>query len=952
MIIEQAYFGEKNNAHDLIASSFENRQLLNKLLPLTDKPAGMSKIRDYYSGYSFDEYYVFLKTFPDNTTHRSGMVFSHALIISQNNIEHLNNISEIFKKFITTPDKTTQNLPSLFIEDLILSSFERKAPQGVLNSLANMLIDSEKTVVWIGYNHFNEVIIDLWYNLMPTIRKNFRFRLSGSPNDIAGKEKEKDYTLVYTPEKNEHRWQKFKKVRFTDNTEPKGIAEKFLLNKNSDNYFKDFIFNLDIIIEKPFTLKKIAECYEILQKSKTDKKFINLAIRKIAYLTPSKKSAIKIKQKTIEQFLNMLENGDYKNILAIRDNPFSKFENGENQAKDSVIKWFKKKFNINSNQDLVGIIEIISDCYELEKNVSTWWKSVVINILKAHYKKVDHLLADFTWKIWKRKPELIRKMEHLLPSDSENKFFASFPVSSNRNLFENITQLSVKKRWYILHAVTLFHYLPIREAIINHLEFENSKNNSEGLKHIANLAGYKEFLNNAVKIDNKKLHYLCSKLCVKKPSLFSEIDLYNKNWQTIWYHSILKTNKIEYGISNISKYVFLLMDMIIDELYVNNELLKLIASSEYADIYEYPKREVLWEKLNNDIKPYFLKKTTLSVAFNINKTNIISLEKPLKTYLYKEEIKNLLFSSSKVTVFNKLKYLEKTEQLNETVLINIIHKDIDSITSHDSDYIGNIINTNNWKIAADVIYELKWKNEKLNIAYNLCKKQYNWFKNTKNLIKAQSIEKNKNNYPKIFISYNHNDNEVAKAIKKRLEVENFQVIIDYEKMKTNQLIENFIKECIKESGVTLSIVSTNSLISAWVAMETIYSFYDEAIRNRYFIPCYITKNFLNRKFVDNALDKIEKEINEIDKIIKERINKNIGTEDLEPEKTRYRDLKHKLPQIINRLKESFCLDLTNSNFENGIEKVINDLKNHFNSLENESFKKSVELLSEIKKQNS
>lgn len=179
---------------------------------------------------------------------------------------------------------------------------------------------------------------------------------------------------------------------------------------------------------------------------------------------------------------------------------------------------------------------------------------------------------------------------------------------------------------------------------------------------------------------------------------------------------------------------------------------------------------------------------------------------------------------------------------------------------------------------------------------------------------------------KVFISYNHKDQTIALKIWKVLVENGIEAIIDKDKMQTGQDIEQFIIYCIQESGITLSLISTNSLMSAWVTMETMISNVDEKIRGRYFIPCYIDKEFIDRNFTGLALGKIEKELNEISHLMKSALDNGWGIEDLQSERTRYIKMKANLPEIIGKLRSVLCIDLTPDNFDNGMQKIIGDLK--------------------------
>ena len=182
-----------------------------------------------------------------------------------------------------------------------------------------------------------------------------------------------------------------------------------------------------------------------------------------------------------------------------------------------------------------------------------------------------------------------------------------------------------------------------------------------------------------------------------------------------------------------------------------------------------------------------------------------------------------------------------------------------------------------------------------------------------------------NHFPKIFISYSYKDHQVALRIKQKLTKVGLEVIIDVDAMYTGENIAGFIKKCMQQSGITLSLVSPNSLMSAWVAMETIWSTYDETLRGRYFMPCTIDNSFFKYSFTDEALDVLDDQTTEIKNTIMGRLQKGRGIEDLTEELTRINRLKNELPAIVGKLKNSLCVNLNGDNFEHGMDKVINDI---------------------------
>ena len=203
--------------------------------------------------------------------------------------------------------------------------------------------------------------------------------------------------------------------------------------------------------------------------------------------------------------------------------------------------------------------------------------------------------------------------------------------------------------------------------------------------------------------------------------------------------------------------------------------------------------------------------------------------------------------------------------------------------------------------------------------------------NHKDTIIAEKIKnKNQINNNSVFISYSHEDIIIAEKIKKELEKNNFQVIIDVYAMKIGDNIESFIKKCIRENRFTLVIVSANSLWSAWVALEIIYSKYESDQRDHHLLPCIIDGSIFDKGFATKTLCQISEKIKGIDEIVNQRTKIQEGFEDIQDDRTRLIELKSNLTRIIGKLKNELCQDLSKENFNKGIKKIIKDLNSYQN----------------------
>lgn len=174
----------------------------------------------------------------------------------------------------------------------------------------------------------------------------------------------------------------------------------------------------------------------------------------------------------------------------------------------------------------------------------------------------------------------------------------------------------------------------------------------------------------------------------------------------------------------------------------------------------------------------------------------------------------------------------------------------------------------------------------------------------------------------VFISYNHNDIEIANKLKEKLNAANIHVVIDSENMQAGEDIKEFIEKCVRETGTTISLISKKSLLSAWVAMESINTFYHEKTdTTKKYIACFIDDDFFKRDFTDNTLDHIDGEIKEIQGLITTRMEKNRSIRDLQNELTRLTELRNNMDEIIRRLRECLCIDIRGEKLESNFNKI-------------------------------
>jgi hypothetical protein len=176
--------------------------------------------------------------------------------------------------------------------------------------------------------------------------------------------------------------------------------------------------------------------------------------------------------------------------------------------------------------------------------------------------------------------------------------------------------------------------------------------------------------------------------------------------------------------------------------------------------------------------------------------------------------------------------------------------------------------------------------------------------------------------PKVFISYNHQDSEIAEKIKGYLEAKGIQVTIDKEMLGASEDITKFIYRCIRDNDVIISIVSTRSLQSAWVGQESINSLVAENVDDKYFIACRIDDDYTRDKFLIGEIKKIKDLIQTKELEREELAALDVDTAYIDREISRFKDLKNNLPKILRKLTEAKTINLAGNEYEKGMENVV------------------------------
>jgi hypothetical protein len=146
-------------------------------------------------------------------------------------------------------------------------------------------------------------------------------------------------------------------------------------------------------------------------------------------------------------------------------------------------------------------------------------------------------------------------------------------------------------------------------------------------------------------------------------------------------------------------------------------------------------------------------------------------------------------------------------------------------------------------------------------------------------------------------------------------------------MGPGEQIRDFILKSVGSTAATVCIVSRRSLLSGWVALESLLALtVADLWGKRRFIACYVDDDFLDLAFSVKATDIIDRKIGEIDKLIAKHRAKRIDTTELNDEKSRLFRLRSGLGDVLARLRGGLCLDVRPGKRAASVAKLIETLR--------------------------
>ena len=184
-----------------------------------------------------------------------------------------------------------------------------------------------------------------------------------------------------------------------------------------------------------------------------------------------------------------------------------------------------------------------------------------------------------------------------------------------------------------------------------------------------------------------------------------------------------------------------------------------------------------------------------------------------------------------------------------------------------------------------------------------------------------------------FIWSCHEDAAAVSKLRDVLCANDIDVIVDSEAMLPGERISDFIDRSIRNCDVVVSVVSDRSLVSAWVASETVLSFsrlkWDVDLS---FVACYLDDAWLHPEFRLQLTQRIDDRLRRIESLLPDYAAQRIDSADLNEEKTRLSDLRNNLGHLLAVLRDTLCLDIREARFDASSERLVASIRDRRRAL--------------------
>lgn len=718
IIIHQSLCGENSKkAWDLLQTTMPDISIAKSIAFKTDlqDQAGGVAWKPTIRGFMQDDYFLLIKTFADKSPDvRPGRVFSHVLLISKKDIDSVVDISLLFKYLPSEIDKSLSITP-IKCNPKELSEIDH--PKGFQERFNKAIhgfrkaSDFKNTIIWVGEENFDQAVLKFWQLLSlsekETLNIGIYFNVVAIP--------EEKLNFITIPENIESKFvnRGFCLIRRNDTQILTDISEQFLAGDiSARKRIKIFQDKLEANQLSRTDIDKIAIVIKTFEEidSINDLKKLNTLSHVISEYSPDEKKGVVYKEKLVDKISMLIENGSVTDIPLVKQFNLKSFRDSETKLSIAINKWLDNNLFSVSKTKKVDFAILFGQLRE--STTSNWWTKLIGNRIKSFLATIDSASAAVVFNWLQFDFETFKYIYSSINNslESEKHFISQLPTNIDKSKFTIFKEFAIKHGWYNFHATLLFREHPFELAIVEQLKIDSDYEHFDGIEIILNGVPPKVIIDFTVSNGDKRLIDIAGKLCHAEPWQLERIDFSNVYWQEVWLKSIVNGNMILEGFKEPREKIFKMFDDMINGIVINHKLLEKISDTEYGNILNYAKREILWNKFPPALQTKFLAKTATSLLESLSKDSTVEVpnDKILSDFILKHAISDFLYYNS---IKHVLPIFHRYPTFPQEYIATYIRNYSVDISVFDATQLGKLVQERRYIDVANTIY---YKSSKYN----------------------------------------------------------------------------------------------------------------------------------------------------------------------------------------------------------------------------------------------
>lgn len=605
IVTEQAMYGATLGGHGILTCSGE-RSIAEEIatrLDLPDTaPPGVAW-SPYLSGFPYKNLYILARTMLDAEAERGGIVFAHALLAPVDGFVSSNNLRPFVERLSDRPQRP-ESLESLRIsvddEGPVTSSRE------FVSAVNTLTTRKPGPAVRLGIEGFDELVIALWAQIWPSLRRQFAFRLSFTPSDLT---EVPSPSLICTPRNLAARWTGYKIIPLSEEFALPTAAASLLVGDTFGHRVLDFATGLGLEMKSFTDLGLVEQAYSVYGQGDNLEAMISV-VRLVERLSPTTEAGALQKQKLLNDLLRLIPTASSAQVLLLRNFSITKIAGIEHLWKQLSL-WMQKNSYAEAND--ASLVTVIENALSETAGVDEWRQAVLIGLHAASL-SLSSAFPNAFWRLTSLNVVLAMHLFELLGADStlENRLNETVPKHLPKDASEQLMKSSLAKGWLQLHGSVAAAGYSLEEAVRRQLDVDIAPSLLDGLRAATRLASTSDVIECAVRWNDPRLIVLAAEAVVRQPQALEPCDFGNVRIQRIWSEAMGHSPSLYKAMAQPSSAVGAVFDALVDGKEVDQSLLAALAKTPLADLLEYPRRSLVWALLKGEVATRYLRATARS----------------------------------------------------------------------------------------------------------------------------------------------------------------------------------------------------------------------------------------------------------------------------------------------------------------------------------------------------